>query len=247
MAVIVPALGCEGSAIQMRATVRCLTLLIGVAVAATVNTNRAVAQAIRQPVGAVGPVGATTIQLPTFNFFAISTSVEVPDSGEGFMGGVNSATSATSQRGLAGIGFVPFSNRADASGRSGGGVSVRATIHDFDAMDKALLGADLQAATGSAASTASSPVASMLATDAAGGTSIAEIRRQQAAEDATANVEAQRLFDEAAAYEAAGRTGLAKINYRMAANHARGELKLQAVAALQKLNSATQPALSTGQ
>ena len=213
---------------------RCAILFLASVFSLLIGTaeSRALGQVARQP------VGATTIQLPTFNFFAISTSVEVPDSGEGFLGGVNTATSAGSQRALAGLGFVPFSNRADASGGHGGGVSVRATVHDFNAMDKALLGADFQDSTAAA----SRPPSAILATDAAGGSSIAEIRRQQAAEDATANVEAQRLFDEATAYQAAGKTGLAKIDYRMAASRARGELKLKALAALQKLNSATQPA-----
>ena len=135
---------------------------------------------------------------------------------------------------------MPFTDRAAASGRSGGGVSVRATIHDLDAMDKALLGADFQNAIGGAATSTAPPSANILATDSAGGSSLAEIRRQQAAEDAVANVEAQRLFDGAAAFETAGKTGLAKIDYRMAANHARGELKLKALAALQRLNSAAQ-------
>jgi hypothetical protein len=206
--------------------------LLALFLLASATADRALAQAIRQP------VGATTIQLPTFNFFGISTSVEVPDSGEGFIGGVNSATSASSQRGLAGLGFVPFSNRADASGAHGGGMSVRATTHDLDAMDKALLGPDFQNST--AAAPGSRPPANILATDSAGGSSLADIRRQQAAEDAVVNTEAQRLFEEATTYEKSGKTGLAKIDYRVAANRARGELKLKALVALQRLNSATQ-------
>ena len=190
-----------------------------------------------------GPIGATTVQLPTFNFFAISTSVEVPDSGQGFLGGVNSAASGSSQRGIPGLGFQPFSTHAIASTAHGGSMSVRATIHDFDAMDKALLGPNFQARAGAAPGGAQ-PAPGVLATDSAGGSSLAEIRRQQAAEDAVAEAEVRQIIDQGRAYEAAGKPGLAKIQYRMAARRAKGELQQQALANLQRLTAASQAAPS---
>ncbi|HEX3997989.1 MAG TPA: hypothetical protein VHX65_05510 [Pirellulales bacterium] len=184
--------------------------------------------------------GATTVQLPTFNFFAISTSVEVPDSGEGFLGGMNSAASGSSQAGIPGLGFRPFANSATANGGHGGSVSVRATIHDFDAMDKALLGKDFDATGGNAAASGNPQSApNVLATDAAGA-SLAEIRREQVAEDAATAAEAQKIIDRAQAHEAAGKPGLAKIEYRSAARRASGALKQQALANLQRLSAGSQ-------
>jgi len=86
---------------------------------------------------------ATTIQLPTFNFFTVNTTVEVPDGGSGFIGGLGSAAAGRTERGIPGLGFFPpLGNRATGSTGHAGGVSVSATIHDFDAMDRALLGPD---------------------------------------------------------------------------------------------------------
>lgn len=189
-----------------------------------------------------GPVGATTVQLPTFNFFAISTSVEVPDSGEGFLGGNSSSAAGSSQGGIPGLGARPFSNGALASTSRSGGVSVRATIHDFDAMDRALLGADFNAAGGAGTAIGGKSPAGALAIDSAGSSSLADIRRQQAAEDAAAATEAERLMEEGKAYEAAGKLGLAKIQYRMASRRATGAVKQQALANLQRLNAAIPPA-----
>jgi len=85
---------------------------------------------------------ATTVQLPTFSFFSISTTVMVPDSGTGFIGGVG--------RGASGLHSNGLGSRAGASGLDAGGMSIGVQIHDFKAMDRALLGdkkaADAQAA-----------------------------------------------------------------------------------------------------
>ncbi len=187
------------------------------------------------------PVGPTTVQLPTFNFFGVSTTVDVPDSGEGFLGGTNSAASGSTERGIPGLGFRPFSNTAGSSTVSGGSMSLRATIHDLGAMDKALLGKDFDAARPVAIGSSFSARSSILMTDAAGSLSVAEIQRQQAADDAATNTEARKLLDDGKAYEAAGKTGLAKIQYRMAAHHAVGKLKDEAIADLQRLTAPPPP------
>lgn len=80
---------------------------------------------------------ATTVQLPTFSFFTISTTVSVPDSGTGFAGGVGGAGSSSRSNGLG--------SRAGASGVNAGGVVIGAQIHDLREMDRALL-ADKRAA-----------------------------------------------------------------------------------------------------
>ena len=76
---------------------------------------------------------ATTVQLPTFSFFTISTTVSVPDSGDAYLGGVGGGRSGSRSSGP-GLG-----NRAGGSGIDAGGVSVAAQIHDLGAMDRALL------------------------------------------------------------------------------------------------------------
>jgi hypothetical protein len=81
----------------------------------------------------VGPP-ATTVQLPTFNFFTISTTVMVPDRGGTYLGGVGRAGSASGQNGAFGLG-----NRSGGSTVGGSGMSVGVQIHDLAAMDKALL------------------------------------------------------------------------------------------------------------
>lgn len=184
-----------------------------------------------------GPIGATSVQLPTFNFFTVSTSVEVPDGGEAFLGGTSSSATGSSQRGIPGLGSRPFTNSASGSTGHGGGMSVRATIHDFDAMDKALLGKDFCTSNAISESGDRQPSPSVLATDSAGGSSLAEIRRQQSTADATAAQEVRQLIDQGRAYEAAGKPGLAKIQYRMAAHRATGALQQQALAELQRLNT----------
>ncbi|MGC3966492.1 MAG: hypothetical protein QM775_03725 [Pirellulales bacterium] len=77
---------------------------------------------------------ATTVQLPTFSFFTISTTVNVPDSGGAFLGGVDRSTGNIHSNGPPGL-----TNRAGSSGVAGGGISVGAQIIDLRAMDKQLL------------------------------------------------------------------------------------------------------------
>jgi len=85
--------------------------------------------------GIVGPPGGTSVQLPTFSFFTISTTVLVPDSGGAFLGGVNSGSGVGRQNGAPGL----AGSRAGGSGVSAGGISVGAQIHDLREMDRQLL------------------------------------------------------------------------------------------------------------
>lgn len=88
-------------------------------------------------------VQAQAVQLPTFNQFSTNSSVLVPDRGSAFIGGVGRSYSGRNERGLPGL-SVPYinrlgGNRAISYGTSAGGISVHAQIHDFAAMEKALL------------------------------------------------------------------------------------------------------------
>jgi hypothetical protein len=206
---------------------------------------------------AAPPRVGTVVQLPTFNFFTVATTVEVPDSGGGSLGGIGTADSVRIDRGIPGLGFRPFTNTDFGLARGGGNVSVQAEIQDLDAMDHALLGNGassqeeialrklplvLRPAAGEA-QRRSSP----LAADSAGSQSIAEMRRQQSEADSAAQQseqrEAQRLFDQASELQAAGKPGVAKVYYRMAARRATGSLRDRAIAALRELSSST-PAVS---
>ena len=68
------------------------------------------------------------------------------------------------------------------------------------------------------------------------------MRRQQAAEDSTAQAEARQYCDQARAAEAAGKPGVAKIYYQMAARRAGGALKTEILSELRRLGAQTRVA-----
>ncbi len=208
-----------------------------------------------------GPPRGTTVQLPTFNFFTVATTVEVPDSGGEMLGGNGRVLSGRIETGIPGLGFRPFDNVATGGVCGAGGASVHAEIQDLDAMDRALLGggdgnvgdnASADAATiqklpmmlrplaRNARDSSSAREGSPLIADAAGSASVADMRREQAATDAVAEKqtqdEAQRLFDQAGELQATGKPSVAKVYYRMAARRATGDLKERAIAALRELS-----------
>lgn len=69
-----------------------------------------------------------------------------------------------------------------------------------------------------------------------GDLSVAEIRRQQAAEGAAADEDLATWIERARGAEAAGKTNVARIYYRMAAGRATGELKQQMIAKYRELS-----------
>lgn len=71
------------------------------------------------------------VQLPTFRQFSISTTVVVPDSGTAYLGGISGATSGR-RRGA-------FGNAALGGGRQAGMAGITAQVHDFAALDAAVL------------------------------------------------------------------------------------------------------------
>lgn len=102
------------------------------------------AVAITISVGIASTASAQVVQLPTFGTFSVGTTVNVPDRGGALLGGVTRGASASIERGVPGLGNVPyagrlFRNRAIGTTRSPSTVSVHAYIIDFEAMDKALL------------------------------------------------------------------------------------------------------------
>lgn len=71
-----------------------------------------------------------------------------------------------------------------------------------------------------------------------GDVSVAEIRRQQAQQDAAQQEEIQVLIEKARGHEEAGKPGLAKIYYQQAAARAVGELKKQLLDKIRSLGDA---------
>lgn len=121
-------------------------LLVAGYVVACIASQSACAQ-VHAPAGHLPPNSAfvvdgngTSVQLPQFNFFTISTSVMVPDRGSAVLGGVGRASSASGQSGLP---LLP--QRAIGGTHTAGGISVSVQVHDLKAMDRELL-ADAAAA-----------------------------------------------------------------------------------------------------
>lgn len=100
--------------------------------------------AILTGVGSASAQGPTTVQLPTFESFSVSTSVLVPDRGALVLGGVNRSAYGSVERGVPGLGNLPyagrlFQNRAWGRESSSSTAAVSAWIHDLSAMDEELL------------------------------------------------------------------------------------------------------------
>jgi hypothetical protein len=184
----------------------------------------------------------TTVQLPTFSFFTVQTTVSVPDSGGAFLGGMSRGYNSSTARGLPFWAKTPWlsplgGSRGIASGVDAGGVSVHATIIDHEELDKAVLS---EAAARHVPPSETDLKAERLtrhtnSPDAPSPTSVAAIRAQQTAGAAERAEQAAALFAKAKDMEAANKPGQAKIYYRMASRHADDDLKQQIAARLAAL------------
>ena len=86
----------------------------------------------------------TTIQLPSFGYTTVATTVSVPDRGSVQLGGINRYRGGRSQLGTPMVGRLPFlgrpfNNVAVGSEREALNMSVSAYIHDFQAMEESLM------------------------------------------------------------------------------------------------------------
>lgn len=185
---------------------------------------------------------AQTVQLPTFTYTTGVTTVLVPDQGEVLMGGIYRASDSRNQFGVPVLGHVPvlgrpFNNSSIAQNRGATTLSVKAQIHDFEAMDEAIL-AEAAARRGGA------PL-SLAGTNRSSGNlngnavhSLAAIERQREAQDDEKRFEVANLLAKAQAAEAGGRGGVARIFYNMVAKHtkdpAERAMAQERVAALSK-------------
>jgi hypothetical protein len=184
-----------------------------------------------------GNAVAQTVQLPTFHFFTLNTSVLVPDGGDAFLGGVDRASSGRIERGIPGLpGGRPFTNSAIGGSTAASGVSVSAQIHDLDAMDRAILG-DNFVATSSARIPAVRTPRQLAAVQTGANPigSVAALRTQVAAEDAAAEMEAAESLARGRQLLTEGKTSLAKTYLKVAARHSKAEARDQALALLREL------------
>lgn len=208
---------------------------------------------------------ATAVQLPTFSFFSVGTSVLVPDRGATYLGGIGRASSAANSGGVPVLGKLPFAgrpltNRAIGHSVGASSVWVTATIHDFEAMDQALLAqptgrvlsSTAQAAVGQAVSgrillprrgdgttdfeaASAWQLARRPEAGPIGSVAEEEVRREAARRDR--QVEAAEFVARAERAEAEGKKNVARIFYEMAGRRAEGELKSLIAARLEALRS----------
>ncbi|HEX5105410.1 MAG TPA: hypothetical protein VFV87_16440 [Pirellulaceae bacterium] len=191
----------------------------------------------------------TTVQLPTFRFFTVQTSVSVPDGGGTYLGGMKSARDSSLTRG-----FGPFRNRGIGSDRGAAGMSVHATITDLKEMDDAILAEAAAGRPGAAAFdpdaaraellsrhvgktfTSASPAEASEPAPLPG--SVAAIRAQNAAAAEARAAEAAQYFAKAQTAEGEGKPAVAKYYYQMVARRDKGALQQQALERIAAIDGA---------
>jgi len=180
------------------------------------------------------------VQLPSFSSFGVNTSVSVPDRGSASLGGIGrSSTGSTA--------FGP-GNRGIGSNLSANNTSVGAAVHDFEALDRDTVA---KAGRKSAAETNVAKRRLAAARQSSAGQvptgSVADARRQQAADAAAEQAEAAQNVKRARDSAAAGKANVAAMFYKQAAKQALGDLKSQIdkeAAALAKQSTASRLAKS---
>ncbi len=209
---------------------------------------------------------AVAVQLPTFSFFSVRTTVVVPDSGGAYLGGIGRASSGSSV-----FGTPLFRNGAIGLERSHAGMSVHATIHDFEAIDALLLGQKAGAPSGHGAQGATRDAIPPLLrrrigvpvdgtvlhpaedgrapqpdaqrfqppADDPGRSSLADLRRTQQQQAATEDADAAAYFQRGQRAADAGNLGAARVYFQMAARRASGPLRQAALEQLASLGSSS--------
>jgi hypothetical protein len=187
------------------------------------------------------------VQLPSFSSFGVATSVSVPDRGSVSLGGAGRSSIGST---AFGPGFGP-PNRSFGRSLSASSTSVRATIHDMQALDRETL-ARAKGDEGNPAAQSQSMAKRLSAAQqsSAGQVpsgSVAEARRRRAAEVDAMQADVLQTLKRAREAAAVGKTSAAAVFYRLAAKEASGELKSQIereAAALAKASPAPQVARS---
>lgn len=205
-------------------------------------------------------VSAQTVQLPTFRYSTVGTTVSVPDRGAVHLGGVSRAATASTSRGVPLLGKLPglgslARNRGISRTTSASSFSVHATIIDHAELDRQVLAeaARQRLASGDRmidptldrrASFLSRNVgrsfAPLNAPDAHSvvdrAPSVEEIRRRNEAAEEKRSDEASAYYEKGRSALANGKRGAAKVYFNMAARRASGALKVEVEEALAKLS-----------
>ena len=186
----------------------------------------------------------SVVQLPSVSFFTVSTTVSVPDSGRGLMGGVKSGQIGSATRGVPLLSKVPwmkrlFTNKGIGRAVNNSNVSVTARIIDLNEMEEDLMNGgikarrvvggvnDLSAAKRRKGFFINRNIVAKKDSETLKG-SLASIRNKLRAEDLVKQREGLAFFQKAKKAEKGGKKAVAKIFYRMAAK--RASLKVRRVA-----------------
>lgn len=176
---------------------------------------------------------ATTVQLPTFSFFTVSTSVIVPDRGATHLGGVTRASSGSTAFGPP---FLP-KQRGIGHQATASGMQVNVTIHNLEELDQAVLGQTAPTLPPPEAGLARRLKHAQQGTAGEAPQSLADIRAQKEAQQAEKQQDALKYFERGQKAEVEGKANVAKIYYKMAARRAEGELRQVVFARLEALNN----------
>jgi Flp pilus assembly secretin CpaC len=191
-----------------------------------------------------------TLQLPTFEYFTVNTTVSVPDGGTTYMGGVNRSSAGRTSGGVPLLGKVPFAgrpfgNRAIGRDMSAAGVSATARIIILEeeeaklgltgsplAPGDSLSAMERRAAflAGNVARSKAPRVASVVKNPAL--PTAEEIRRRNVLAGQQRDREADFFAAKGDAAAEAGKLNVAAIYYRMASNRTQGEQKDEILAKL---------------
>ncbi len=173
-----------------------------------------------------------TLQEPTFSSFSIGTTVMVPDQGSTLLGGISRSASGSSEFGVPMLPGPLFKSRGIGQDTSASSVRATVFIHDFDAMDQALLGAPAPGAItfslrpagdapAAVAGRALPPRATKLAGNwlpdasppdaATAPTNLAQEQARRAEQQETRSTEAEQYFDRGRQAEADGKPQVARI------------------------------------
>ena len=179
------------------------------------------------------------VQLPTFSFFRLGTTVSVPDRGSVYLGGVNRASSGSREARVPLAPGGPFRNRASGGGASASGMSASVYIHDFQAMDEALRGQPSGEETAARRKAPAGVGHSGTAVPRPLALSPAEAARQRPLVLVDSEQEAEDLYHLGVEAQSQGNPGAAKVFYEMASRRATGELRERVLARLREVSEAS--------
>ena len=189
------------------------------------------------------PGQGVTVQLPTYSFFNVSTTVSVPDGGAVYLGGVNRAASGSNEFRVPLLPFRPFKNRAIGQDVSSSSVWVTAQIHDFNEMDEYLLSQPTaynnsyqRAASAQFAGRELAAPVPVVQGPPSPAMSLAQLRAEHSDEQVIRQQEAATLYQRGRNAEAEGKAGVARIYYQMASRRADDRLKAEIAVRMNTVN-----------